>query len=142
MSYATSLPNGLRLPQQRVPTPPPPTQRPVVEAHVAESFEARASDALPQTPMRQARRASPPSGAGPLPTSLNSAERPTSQEAVRVLFPERVQPSQMEPAGFSTSAGFSAPRPMGGTYDKGDFSDPPAFPGFQHYRLFNADGMN
>ncbi len=96
MSYATSLP--------RVPTPPPPAQRPSVEPLIAESFEARASDEHLQTPVR-------------LPASGRCET-------------ERTQPSPVEAAGFPAS------RPMGGTYDKGNFSDPPAFPGFQHYRLF------
>ena len=124
MSYATSLPNGLRLPQQRVPTPPP-AQRPTLE-----SFEARASDDQLHTPVRSGARASPSSGAGPLPPSLSSVGQAIPQDAARVLFPEQVPPAPFE------TAGVSAYRPPGGVPDKGDYSDPPAFPGFQHYRLF------
>lgn len=125
MSYATVLPNGLRLPEGSEQMPPPPT-RLLMSNRDAGRSTTRAPEPLLRTPSRS--RRSPTSGAGPMPPSSTPmpvvSDVPSGRHLSEELFtpePIRHDPSRRGP---------NIPQ------EKGDFSDPPQFPGFSHYRLW------
>ncbi len=91
MSYATVLPNGLRLPAEREQMPPPPT-RLLMSNRDAGRPSTQTSEPHLRTPDRN--RRSPASGAGPMPPSATSMPMVSEVPSGRPLSEELFTPVQ------------------------------------------------
>ena len=129
MSYATVLPNGLRLPQGAASSDVRPERASEDPLQSDDPWAPpRGSPDLPRSSRR-----SPPSGAGPLPKrdDLDQPVRPadTDGNVRQMLFG-----SPQHPHHFQTSGSMQGGR--GFAADKPGLADPPSWPGWQYFRLY------
>ena len=125
MSYATILPNGMRLPAEREQMPPPPT-RLLMSNRNAGRPSTQSPEPHLHTPARN--RRSPASGAGPMPPPATPMPVVSEVPSGRHLSEELFTPEAVRHDSIRRSPNIPQ--------EKGDFSDPPQFPGFSHYRLW------